>query len=85
MYYVNRSHTYPNFRIHEEGCSPAEERHGPFDSKNEAIAAAHALAVLDVASCTKCGGAGELTWSCPCARCASEGPGHYVMISKRRR
>ena len=67
-YFVNR--TPSGITIHEGNCRrDAEDRHGPFDNKYEAISAARALAVRDVHDCDHCGGAGGRYTGCHCERC----------------
>lgn len=74
-YYVN--HTMTRITIHHGACHEgAENRHGPFKSDREAVLAARALAVIDIANCDHCGGAGDASAvvRCHCDNCMTPPP-----------
>ena len=71
MYYVNVTHS--QITIHEGVCrADASGRHGPFKSKYEAVSAARALAIRDIADCSHCGGAGGRYVGCHCRECRGQ-------------
>lgn len=69
-YFVNR--TYSGLTIHDGTChDDVEDRHGPFESRREAVSAARALAFREISDCNQCGGAGRNIVGCHCERCVS--------------
>ena len=75
-YYVNvPPSAYSYFMtIHAAHCQRGvADRHGPFDTKEEAALAAHVLALRGIHNCGTCGGLLEppekLVTRCPCAAC----------------